>query len=249
MSHFRDVQAFVDKANKAVSVAEVDALIDDVSREIGFDYYALTHHVEVSAWQDRFVRLSNYPQSWVGRVREGRYFADDPVHAACQKTGVGFRWSDVDRLINLSPRQRDILSQASREGLGAGFTVPVHVPGEFTGSASFSVRSGRALDDDVLPAAQYLGCFGFEAARRISGLASPSKERTEPPALTRRQVDCLLLVARGKSDWDAAQILGLSPDTVHQHVEGAKKRYGVASRTQLVVRALFDSRITFSDIL
>jgi LuxR family quorum-sensing system transcriptional regulator CciR len=36
---------------------------------------------------------------------------------------------------------------------------------------------------------------------------------------------------------------------VHQHLEAAKRRYDVASRTQLVVRALFDSQITFADVL
>jgi LuxR family quorum-sensing system transcriptional regulator CciR len=58
-----------------------------------------------------------------------------------------------------------------------------------------------------------------------------------------------VLVAQGKSDWDIAQLLGIASDTVHQHIEAAKRRYGVASRTQLVVRALFDSQITFADII
>ncbi len=56
-------------------------------------------------------------------------------------------------------------------------------------------------------------------------------------------------MAQGKSDWDVARILGLSPDTVHDHVEAAKRKYGVATRTQLVVRALFDSKIAFTDVV
>lgn len=247
MSRFRDVQAFVDNANRATTLDEVAHLVADAAAEIGFDYYSLVHHVDFAVRLPEFVRLSNYPASWVGRFMEQRYFLDDPVHAACQTTAVGFKWADVARLIALTERQRAILSSASKEGLGAGFTVPVHVPGEFTGSASFSVEQGRTMDDEALPAAQYLGAFGFEAARRICRLGGP--HRSDAPRLTGRQTDCVLLVAQGKSDWDAAQILGLSPETVHQHVEAAKKKYGVATRTQLVVRALFDSRITFSDIL
>lgn len=248
LSRFRDVQAFVDQANRATRLTEIEALVADAGREIGFDYYSLMHHVDLTTRKPEYVRLSNYPSSWVGRIFERRYDLDDPVHAACQRTSVGFRWSDLPDLIRLTERQEKILTDARKEGMGDGFTVPVHVPGEFTGSASFGVTAARALPGgDALPAAQYLGCFGFEAARRIAlrAIAQPAP----PPRLTRRQLDCLLLVARGKSDWDAAQILGLSPDTVHQHVESAKKRYGVASRTQLVVRALFDSQVTFSDIL
>jgi LuxR family transcriptional regulator, quorum-sensing system regulator CciR len=247
MSRFRDVQTFVDMANRATSLAEVASLIADAASEIGFDYYSLLHHVDFAVRMPEFVRLSNYPQSWLDRFVDEQFYLDDPMLTACQKTAVGFRWSEVTRLIRMTSRQESILARAVREGLGEGFTVPVHVPGEFTGSASFSVVAGRAMHDDVLPAAQYLGAFGFEAARRIA--RREAAPRPEPPRLTRRQTDCLLLVAQGKSDWDAGQILGVSPDTVHEHVEAAKKKYGVATRTQLVVRALFDSRIAFVDVV
>jgi LuxR family transcriptional regulator, quorum-sensing system regulator CciR len=245
--HFKDIQAFVDDANRATTLFEMEGLLADAVAEIGFDHYSLVHHVDLATRRPEFVRLSNYPAGWVGRILEQKYYVDDPVHVACQRTSVGFRWSDVPKLVRLSDRQKSILAEARREGLGEGFTVPVHVPAEFTGSASFSVKDNRELPGEALPAAQYLGCFGFEAARRIA--RKTLEPQAPPPRLTPRQLDCLLLVARGKSDWDAAQLLGLSQDTVHQHVEGAKKRYGVASRTQLVVRALFDSQITFTDIL
>ena len=58
-----------------------------------------------------------------------------------------------------------------------------------------------------------------------------------------------MLVARGKSNWVAGQLLGLSDQTVHKYVEAAKARYGVATRTELVVRALNDGQISFADVL
>jgi LuxR family quorum-sensing system transcriptional regulator CciR len=69
------------------------------------------------------------------------------------------------------------------------------------------------------------------------------------PRLTDRQLDCVVLAAQGKSDGVIAQLLGISGETVHQHIETAKRRYGVASRMQLVVRALYDNLITFADTL
>lgn len=63
-----------------------------------------------------------------------------------------------------------------------------------------------------------------------------------PPAirswvLTPRQMECLKWVARGKSDWEIAQLIQLSPHTVHRHIEAAKKRLNVATRVQAVVEA------------
>jgi LuxR family quorum-sensing system transcriptional regulator CciR len=44
-------------------------------------------------------------------------------------------------------------------------------------------------------------------------------------------------------------LLGLSPDTVHKYLESAKRRYGVSSRTELVVRALYDGQLSFNDVI
>ena len=72
-----------------------------------------------------------------------------------------------------------------------------------------------------------------------------------PPQLrlTRRQLDCVVLAGRGKSDRDVGQILGISDQTVHQHMEDAKRKYDVATRMQLVVRALFDNQLAFADLV
>lgn len=44
-------------------------------------------------------------------------------------------------------------------------------------------------------------------------------------------------------------ILGVSHETVIQHLKHARERYGVQKRALLAVRALFDGLISFSDIL
>ena len=67
--------------------------------------------------------------------------------------------------------------------------------------------------------------------------------------LTDRQVDCVLWAARGKTDYEISVILGISHETVIQHLKMARERYGVQKRTMLAVRALFDGLISFSDIL
>jgi LuxR family quorum-sensing system transcriptional regulator CciR len=69
-----------------------------------------------------------------------------------------------------------------------------------------------------------------------------------PPRLTDRQRDCVVLAARGKSDWEIARILGISHQTVIQYLKRARARYGVASRTLLAVHALFDGTIAFIDV-
>lgn len=246
MTAFSDVQTFVREANRVSRLEDLKHLLTGMVEALGFQHVALVHHVNLAGPPAKAVEIVDYPEAWKAQVQGLGYFSDDPVLAACQRSAAAFRWSEVDRIVALNPRQREILDAAAGSGLGDGFTVPVNVPGEFLGSCSFGVRRGLELPEQALPAAQYVGCFAFEAARRIRRAAVADSER---PKLTPRQFDCLVLAAQGKSDWDIGRLLGISPETAHQHIETAKRRYGVATRTQLVVRALFESQLTFADVV
>ena len=59
----------------------------------------------------------------------------------------------------------------------------------------------------------------------------------------------MALVAQGKSDWEIGRMLGISESTVHKHIEDAKRRFGVSTRIQLVVRSLADAKLSFSEVI
>lgn len=219
--------------------------MQDITARMGFRHFALVHHINVSMPGSPTIRLVDYPSDWVEIFEERKLYASDPIHRASQRTAVGFEWNDVERLIKLSERDRAVLSAAQAVGVGDGFTIPAHIPGEINGSCSFAMRSGEAIDRDQLPLVQLIGTFAFEAARK----ANQSKTGVSPAQLTDRQVECVALVARGKTDWEIGRILGVGSETVTQHLKDARERYGVTKRTMLAVRALFDGAISFTDIL
>ncbi len=250
MSQFQDVQAFVREANRITEIADLQPLLEDALKELGFHHYALVHHTPGWDLPDSVIRLNNYPENWLNIFISRGYFSDNPVHCASQRSLTGFMWSQLPSLIQLTSRHRQLLTDWQTQGFGEGFTVPVNIIGEATGSCSMSVRSGDVFPTQSLPAAQYIACFAFEAARRLSKNKIVVRLKSNSgKSLTPRQMDCLILVAQGKSDWDISKILGISDQTVHQHIETAKKKYGVSSRTQLVVRALFDNQLIYSDII
>ena len=84
----------------------------------------------------------------------------------------------------------------------------------------------------------------------MSNWASRNMRRKKkvPPRLTERQHQCLVLVAKGKSDRQIGRSLRISEETVHKHVEAAKKRYRVHTRIQLVVRALVARQLKLTQI-
>jgi LuxR family transcriptional regulator, quorum-sensing system regulator SolR len=61
--------------------------------------------------------------------------------------------------------------------------------------------------------------------------------------LTAREIEVLKWIADGKSDWQIGQILSISDKTVNFHVENMKRKCGVATRMQVVVRAVHEGKI------
>lgn len=243
------VREFVPAAGGAKDMIELRSLVDDACAELGFDYYALVNHIRFGRPTSEYVRLTNYPAEWVANLRQHDRIAD-PVLRYAEKTSTGFRWLEMEKSTKLSEQDRAVFRQARRHGIGDGFTVPNHVPGEAFGSCHFAVRTGRRFPEQHIYAVQTIGSFAFEAARRlIAAQAQPSERYLEPTPLTDRQRECLIFAARGKSDSVIAQLLAIRPRTVNEHIEAAKRRYCVATRSQLMVRALFRSEILYCEVL
>jgi LuxR family transcriptional regulator, quorum-sensing system regulator CciR len=233
---------FADAADACGDLPQLQTLVGDAARELGFHYFALLDHSSLT--RSTGVRLDNYPADWVAELVSSGYAADDPVHLASRRTNVAFGWRELGNLIKLEPCHRRILARSRRFGLGPGVTVPANVPGEPSASCSFAVRAGFDVPPTRLHCAELIGAHALCAARRLRPAGSPSR-----PHLSRRELQCLRLVALGKTDWEIAQILGISPHTAHQYVRRARAAYDTVSRTQLVVYGLRDAWISFDETI
>lgn len=243
---FERIVAFIDDLRAAEGECDLRFLLAEISAELGFAHFALTHHVDLRRGSGEAIRIHNYPDEWERYHDEQQLGRSDPVHRACQLTCVGFTWSELPRMMRLTPRDLSVLSAAATQGIGDGFTVPAHVPGELNGSCSFATGPGVLLPADKLAMAQLVGAFAFEAARRLTRARDGMEYRA--PRVSTRERECLVWVARGKSDSEIATILGISPETVHQYVKHVRATHDVVSRSQLVARALFNGSISFMDI-
>jgi LuxR family quorum-sensing system transcriptional regulator CciR len=227
----------------AASLTEVEAVLGDATRAFEFDHFALIQRLSRRN-RSGPIQLTDYPPDWIELLLRNDFYMHDPVLAASERTVAAFRWSDLPQLVPMTGRRRRFMDAARNQGLGQGYTVPIHVPGEATGLCSFVTGHNRELPEAALPAMQYVACFAFEAARRIA-----SRTPNEVPRLTQRQLECVVLAAKGKSTWVVGELLGLSQQTVHKYLENAKRRYGVSTRTELIVRALYDGLLSFNDVI
>jgi len=245
MGLYKVAAEFERQAQDCVDDNELRTLLEDASHELGFEHFAIVHSVSFRREDASFISLDNYPEAWAEEFVGGLLYLDDPVLQASQRTAKGFRWSDVGQMLKISGRHAQVLQRSARYGMGLGFTVPANVPGEPNGSCSFAVRRGRDLPEDRLRCAELIAIDAFDAGRRLRGLPHVG----DLPHLSRRQRQCMRLLAAGKTDWEISKILGISHETVRRYVKSAREAYDVVSRAQLVARALRDGQISFDDAI
>ena len=130
----RLVQDFVTAASGAGCMADLRSLIEDATRELGFDHFAVIHHVQFGRPTPGNVRLTNYPLEWVGVHREAKVV--DPVLRAAERASSGFKWDQLEKLLVLTQADSEHMQRAAVHGIVQGYTVPNHVPGETFGSCT-----------------------------------------------------------------------------------------------------------------
>lgn len=220
-------------------------MLEDATRELGFDYFALLHHASLASPTTGLIRIDTYPGGWEEELAACGLVGADPVHHACARTNIGFTWFELPGLVAIGRKGRELFERSKSFDIGEGFTVPVNVPGEPGGSCSFAVRIGTQLPVERLLSAEQIGAHAFRAARRIHNY--PAAARC--PHLSRRERQCVRLLAAGKTDWEIAAILGISVETAHQYVKRARAAYDVVSRAQLVACGLRDALVSFDEAI
>ncbi len=223
----------------------LEEVLKRTSRFLGFDHFALSLEACTSVEKPPEILIHDYPDAWAKVYINFDLGGMDPVRRACDKSFSGFTWENIEKLIPLTRGDRQMLSVGRECGIGDGYTVPRHLPGTASGTCSFVVRPEVSLPRQWLVVAELVGTMALTCALKISGMAATAST----PKLSDRQRECLLWTARGKTASETALILGISTETVIQHLKMARERYEVHCKQSLIVSALFDGLIGYRDVV
>jgi LuxR family quorum-sensing system transcriptional regulator CciR len=230
---------------RAATVQELSARLGETALRLGFHYYALVHHADIARPPARFIFVQNYPQDWVEAYARAGLHRSDPAQRLASVRPASFAWQDLPQLTALSSAERALMGKARCAGLGEGFTVPLHAPGERAASCSFATIADEPFPGNALLAVELLAHVAFST---LFDLLHAGR-RSLAPRLTARQEECVVLMSQGKTDWEIATILGLSEETVTAYLKAARQRFGVSRRTQLALAAVSHGLIGFDEIV
>lgn len=258
MGRVREVQRFIDGLRHIRTPKGLATSLSDIAIDMGFDNITMFHHVDLSRItpslahmrRGELVGITTAPLAWSEYYRDHNLVAVDPRVLATRRTMSPFRTEEMGRIIPLTSVQRAVIEAQSRANLGEGFIIPIHFPGEPSGSCTFSVRCGRALPSQNFAMAHWIANSAFQSARTmLDNVRAREARSAKRPRLTERQLQCTLLVGRGLCEVEIARRLGISYETVKRHLKEARLAYGVTKSVQLVTQSLHDGQITLRDLL
>lgn len=233
------LESLIEAARRAETIEDIHTLCSQLCEESGFEYFLYGATFPTSLVKPYQVIISGYPDPWREHYESRRYVAIDPTVKHCMDQIVPLDWEQLKKQRDLSPKVAQFLGEAGEFGLTQGATVSIH--GARGDIAMLSIATPDQERDhnrrviQALPYVQLLGTYIHDAVQRIIGAV---EEGLPNAALTRREQECLVWSAEGKSSWETGRILGISENTVIFHLRNAGRKLNVSNRQQAVARAI-----------
>ncbi len=234
---------WVKRIVSAKSLSDLEESIARVVARLGFQYFFYrSHFPHLPAWL-RDVSADNASPDWHKHcLREGLDDSFEALRRVAEQRTTPVLWRDV------TPYHRELFATARDFGFMTGVTQLVHGPGGQWSSISFiKSRDGSAAERQTqaaLPQCHLLTCYVHDAAKSLvrhrfgSGILLRAPESLPDSGLSKRERDCLMWAAVGKTTAEIAEILPISERTVIYHLANARQKLGAANSRQAISKAV-----------
>jgi len=233
----RVIEDYAERISGAESISALHASCSEVLADLGIPTFALAHWWPPIA-EHELVYMGTYPPAWLDRYKNQVYERCDPVIQLTAKAVGPFEWSSegLRHQFGANSQVRQLMGEAMDFGIRSAVSMPLPSPDQGMGGIHMVIEpdGGAALErfaDIRVP----VTVIASLASERLLNLID---RRRVVPDLSARQRECLSWAARGKSNWEISQILGISEDTARQHMKSAMRKLDAGSRTLAVVKAM-----------
>lgn len=202
----------------------------------GVDRLSYHHHPPVGALDyqpDSTIVAHGFPEHWVQTYKSNRYYFIDPILKSARSATEPFWWSDLRKSKTLRPTESDYLTALFNAVPGDGLAVPVYGPNGRNGYCGLGFSTGKLSLSDAEIARLQLICI--EGHLRYCKLTDKERERI---GLSPREIETVRLMAKGLTNSDIADEMGVKLSTVRTNVQRLFDKLDVHDRTTATLRAL-----------
>ena len=210
---------------------DLSETLKEIACEIGVSHISYIRFARDKS-ADTSILTANvtYSKEWQLRYFLKQYVQSDPVIAHGRNVVLPFDW---EILSDDNPAARAFLADAANHGVGrSGLSIPVRNRREIFSLVSFtSQRTGAEwlqYKTENMAKLRLLSCL-IDAAANIN-----FKLPLPPVKLSRREEQCLIWAARGKTYQEVGEILSLTFGSVKTHLDGARRKLHCMNLTHAV---------------
>jgi len=206
-------------------------ILKAIASDVGLSHIAhLRFGADKNSNASLLTAVVTYPREWQARYFLKQYLAIDPVVRHGRIALLPFDW---EVLVADDPASLDFFADAARHSVGRnGLSIPVRNRKNAYSLVSFTSdvpklewESFKRTNMTIL---QHLSALIDSAASTNSKLPPPAVH------LSRREEQCLIWAARGKTHQEIAGILGLGPGSVKTHLDTARHKLHCINLTHAV---------------
>ncbi|MEM9436939.1 MAG: autoinducer binding domain-containing protein [Pseudomonadota bacterium] len=189
------------------------------------------------------IKTFGFDPDWVCHYIEGELIKVDPIPALAATSSKPFFWSEAALLVELTPEHQAYLKELAGSVSGDGLAFTAFGPklrNAYIG-LGFAHQRERPTAEQILQ---------FQTVAQMGHLkwCQITEEKESPnPRLSRRELETIEWVARGKSNSDIAGILGISPHTVDTLMRRIYEKLGVRDRTSAAIKAVGSGLLQYHD--
>jgi DNA-binding CsgD family transcriptional regulator len=210
---------------------DLACILKAIASEIGLLHIAyMRFGTEKSSGASLLTAVVTYPREWQARYFLKKYLAIDPVIKHGRTALLPFDWGS---LAGDDQASLDFFADAERHNVGRqGLSIPVRNRKNAYSLVSFTSDAPRleweSFKRDNITVLQHLSALIDSAASTNSKLPAAAVH------LSRREEQCLIWAARGKTHQEIAEILGLGPGSVKTHLDTARHKLHCINLTHAV---------------
>jgi DNA-binding CsgD family transcriptional regulator len=214
---------------------DLEQTLKAIAADIGIQHVAyLRFSPEKSSDTSLLTGIVTYPVGWQGRYFKKQYVLIDPVITHGSKAVVPFDWEE---LASDDPAVQAFFADAANYDVGRnGLSIPVRNRRGAFSLVSFTSNHTKQEWIDYkyrnMPKLQILSVL-IDSAASIN-----LKLNTEPVKLSKREEQCLIWAARGKTYQDIAGILNLSFGSVKSYLDTARHKLNCVNLTHAAAVAV-----------
>lgn len=241
----KSVERPADYANRIALAEDSNAALQtvrDMSQAMGIPLVTVIDNLSslsalVGYRGDKPVFESNLPRRFRETWNRRQYRLNNPVYLACRAESVPFIWRtnslNWSIPVTIDAAQRRILDYAANFGLTGGICVPIHAPRGHVGCINFIATAEHDLEAVLAKWRSALIVAGVYFMR-AHALPIGQDALDGLRHLTKQEVACVTLAARGMTDKQIAIELDVVPGTARFHIDNATRKLRARSRTQTV---------------